>query len=336
VNGGDDDIVSLVRALPRRTRGTTLPPIDLVLGPGVHAVVGTPADGTLAIAKLVGGLEPSVSGKVIVAGRDPARDPHVRGRIGATLDVPRLPKAGRVRDFLADVDALRGDRASRETLAAMGLSHWIDRKLTGLATTELRAVELAIALATRDPIALVVTEPGADIAPFDRHVLRTSLSRAGESGACVVVATASMSDAIELTRTIHLFERGRVTRWVPADETGALVPGRGIELRVDVDLPRLLVAALADEPAVVGIEWDEQRHRSLMSIRGADLDALALALARASVASGASVRSIAPIAPQLDEVRAAASGLALAAYQAAYQAYVSGAPPRAPSIEESV
>jgi hypothetical protein len=108
---------------------------------------------------------------------------------------------------------------------------------------------------------------------------------------------------------------------VPVDETGALLPGRGIELRVEVDLPRLLVASLADEPSVVGIDWDEQRHRSLLSIRGADLDRLALALARAAIASGANVRSIAPVAPQLDEVRAAASGLALAAYHAAYQQY---------------
>jgi ABC-2 type transport system ATP-binding protein len=334
VNGGDD-IVTLIRALPRRARTTGVPPIDLVLGAGVHALVGTPPDGSLAVAKLVGGFEPSASGRVRVAGRDPARDPEVRRRIGATLDVPCLPKTGRVRDLLADVDALRGHGSGESALSAMGFSHWADRKLDGLTRWELRALDLAIASAMHDPFALVLTEPSADIAPYDRQALRTALWRASDGGACVVVVTASMNDAIELAGTIHLFERGRVTRSVPADDTGALVPGRGIELRVDVDLPRLLVAALADEPAVVGIEWDEQRHRSLLSIRGADLDALALALARAAVASGASVRSIVPIAPQLDEVRAAASGLALAAYQAAYQSYMVSAAPRPASLEGS-
>jgi ABC-2 type transport system ATP-binding protein len=307
-----------------------LAPIDLTLGAGVHAVVGTPADGTLAIAKLVGGFEPSASGKVLVAGRDPARDPEVRGRIGATLDVPCLPRTGRVQDLLADVDAVRGGSVA-VTLATMGLSHWADRKLEGLSRWELRALDLAIALGTRDPCSLVLTEPGADIASFDRQAVRAALWRAGDSGACVIVVTASMSDAIEFAGAIHLFERGRVIRWVPVDETGALVPGRGVELRVDVDLPRLLVAALADDPGIVGIEWDEQRHRSLLSIRGADLDVVALALARATIASGASVRSIAPVAPQLDEVRAAASGLALAAYQAAYQSYI--AAPRPARVE---
>jgi oleandomycin transport system ATP-binding protein len=230
-----------------------------------------------------------------------------------------LPAALRVGDLLREVDSLRGAPTSSEALAAFALSHWADRKLASLARWETRALDLVLALGTIEPLALVLTEPGADIAPFDRQVLRAKLWNAAEHGASVIVVTASMSDAIELAGTIHLFERGRIARWVPVDETGALLPGRGLELRLEVDLPRLLVAALADEPSVIGIDWDEQRHRSLLSIRGADLDRLALAVARAAAASGANVRSIAPVAPQLDEVRAAASGLALAAYHAAYQ-----------------
>jgi ABC-type multidrug transport system ATPase subunit len=309
-----------------------LPPLDFSLGAGVHALVGTPADGTLAIAPLVGGFEPRHSGLVLVAGRDPSRDPLVRGRVGATVDTPRLPAARRVRDLLAEVDSLRGARTSTEALGAFALSHWADRKLAALSRWETRALDLVLAVSTVEPFALVLTEPGADIAPLDRQVLRSTLWTAARKGACVIVLTASMSDAIELAGTIHIFERGRVVRWVPVDETGALLPGRGIELRLEVDLPRLLVASLADEPGVIGIDWDEQRHRSLLSVRGADLDRLALALARAAVASGANVRSIAPVAPQLDEVRAAASGLALAAYHAAYNRYAAQAEPRPPAV----
>jgi ABC-type multidrug transport system ATPase subunit len=278
-----------------------------------------PEDGTLVVGRLVGGFEPSGSGRVLVAGRDPGRDPIVRGRVGATLEVPRLPDASRVGDLLAKIDSLRGTATATGAVAALGLSHWADRRLVALSHQELRALDIALAVGTPDPIAIVLTEPGADVAPFDRQVLRSALTNAAERGACVIIVTASMSDAIELAGSIHIFERGRIVRWVPLDETGALVPGRGIELRVEVDLPRLLVAALADEPGVIGIDWDEQRHRSLLSIRGADLDRLALAVSRAAMATGASVRSIAPVAPQLDEIRAAASGVALAAYHAAYQ-----------------
>ncbi len=302
MNAEEAPIVVLRRALPRRARTSNLVPIDLSLGAGLHAVVGTPADGTLAIARLVGGFEPRASGQVTVAGRNPARDPFLRSRIGVTLETPCLPPAARVRDLVAAVDSLRGVPATGATLEQFGLSHWPERKLATLSRRETRTLELVVALCTPRPVALVLTEPGADIVPFDRQTLRAALGAAASAGACVIVITASMSDAIELGSTIHIFERGRITRWVPVDDAGALVPGRGLELRVEVDLPRVLVAALADDPNVIGI-----------------------AIARAAIAGGATVRSIAPVAPGLDEVRAAASGLALAAYHAAYQSYVAQA-----------
>jgi ABC-2 type transport system ATP-binding protein len=315
-------VVTLRQAWPRRVRDSSPAPLDFWLGAGLHAVVGTPADGTLAIGKLVGGIEPSSTGQVIVAGRDPGRDPPLRARIGVTLDTPHLPSANLVRDLLAEVDRLRGGRSASTVLERFGLARWAERKVKGLSRRELRVLDLVIAASTRDPIAVVLTEPGADVAPMDRRSLREALAQAASAGACVLIVTASMNDAVELADTVHVLERGRIVRWVPVTDTAALVPGRGIELRVEVDLPRLLVSALADDPAVIGIDWDQHGHRSVLSIRGDDLDQLALAVARAATSAGANVTSIAPVAPGLEEVRAAASGLALAAYQAAYRAYV--------------
>jgi ABC-2 type transport system ATP-binding protein len=314
-------LVMLHRAVPRQARAFNLPPLDFWLGPGLHAIVGAPSDGTVAIAKLVGGIEPPTYGRVDVAGRAPSRHPDLRARIGVLLETPMLPTARRVADLLHRVDKLRGDTAATGALGVFGLAHWADRRLRDLPIRDLRAVELLLALSTRDPLALVLTEPGADMAPLDRPTLRATLSHAADRGACVIVATASMEDAVELCRTIHVLERGNIVRWVPVEEAGALAPGRSVALRVEVDLPRLLVATLADDPAVIGIDWDQQDHRSILSVRGEDLDRLALAVARAASSAGASVRSIAPVAPGLDEVRAAASGLALAAYHAAYRSY---------------
>jgi ABC-2 type transport system ATP-binding protein len=321
-------LVMLHRAVPPRARSFNLPPLDFWLGPGLHALVGAPSDGTVAIAKLVGGIEPPARGEVIVAGRAPSRDPDLRARIGVSLETPSLPTARRVGDLLQRVDALRGGADATTALGQFGLLHWTDRKMDALSRRDMRTLELLIAVSTRDPVALALTEPGADTSSLDRQTLREALARAADAGACVIVATASMGDAVELCRTIHVLERGNIARWVPADEAGALSPGRSVALRIEADLPRLLVATLADDPAVAGIDWDQQDHRSSLTVRGNDLDRLALAVARAASTSGASVRSIAPLAPGLDEVRAAVSGLALAAYHAAYRSY--GAPPAAP------
>jgi ABC-2 type transport system ATP-binding protein len=311
----------LHRAVLRRARWHRVPPLDFWLGPGLHALVGAPADGTLAIATLVGGIEPPAHGEVVVAGRAPSHHPDLRARIGVTLETPLLPPAKRVRDLLGRVDALRGSPGAAEALAQFGLGHWADRRMAELSRRDLRALDLLIAVSTPDPVALALTEPGVDVSPLDRSMLRAALAGAADRGACVIVATASMADAVELCRTIHVLERGNIVRWVPVDEAGALSPGRSVALRVEVDLPRLLVAALADDPDVVGIDWDQQDHRGTLSVRGDHLDQLALAVARAAGTAGASIRSIAPVAPGLDEVRAAASGLALAAYHAAYRSY---------------
>jgi len=327
-------VVMLHRAVPRRARSFNLPPLDFWLGPGLHALVGAPSDGTMAIAKLVGGIEPPARGEVVVDGRAPSHHPDLRARIGVSLETPCLPVARRVGDLLHRVDKLRGGGTATDGLSQFGLGHWADRRLAHLPHRDLRALELIIAVSTPGPVALVLTEPGADTSSLDRHALRAALARAADGGACVIVATASMGDAVELCRTIHVLERGNIARWVPVDEAGALAPGRSVALRIEVDLPRLLVATLADDPAVVGIDWDQQDHRSTLTVRGDDLDRLALAVASAASTAGASVRSIAPIAPGLDEVRAAASGLALAAYHAAYRSYSAPSaapPPLAPS-----
>src|SRR5262249_422113 len=139
-------------------------PIDLSLPAGVHAIVGTPADGTLVIGELVGGFDPNALGQVRVAGRDPAREPDLRKRIGTTLDLPRLPAGAHVADPLATVDALGGGSPAKEMLAALGLGHWVTRKISSLSRWETRALDLALAIGVVDSIALVLTEPGADIA----------------------------------------------------------------------------------------------------------------------------------------------------------------------------
>jgi energy-coupling factor transporter ATP-binding protein EcfA2 len=315
-------------ALANTPRVASHPAVNLALGAGLQAIVGTPADATLDIATLVSGIIPRRAGTVTVSGRDPVRDPALRGRIGVTFDTPCLPPTARVKDLFALLPF--GAPTAAEALARFGLGHWSDRRARSLAHRERRALELVVALSIPSPIAIVLTEPAADIADIDRDALKHALARAADGGACVAVVTASVADAIEFAPRIHVMEAGRLVRSVAANAPGDLVPGRGVILRIEVDLPRLLAGALADDPAVAGIDWGKA-ERSILSVRGDDLDRLALAVARAAGSSGVTVRSIVPVAPGIDEVRAASAGLASAAYQAAYQAWAtasSAEPPR--------
>jgi ABC-2 type transport system ATP-binding protein len=315
----DPPIVSLDRAIAAgASRSVIHPAVTLALGAGLQAIVGTAADGTFDIATLASGITARRGGAVKVCGRDPARDPRLRGRIGATFADPQLPSFARVED-LFDLVA-PGGAGSESMLARFGIGHWRRRRVASLERRERRAVELVLALSVPSPLAVVLTEPAIEIGDVDQEAVKQALSGAAGAGACVIVLTSSVSDALEIAPRIHLIEAGRIVRSIPADETGALVPGRGVTLKVEADLPRLLAAQLADDPAVTGIDWD-QTERSIISVRGEDMDRLAAAVARAAISTGAAVRSIAPVAPGLDEVRAASAGLALAAYHAAYQAW---------------
>jgi ABC-type lipopolysaccharide export system ATPase subunit len=314
----DPPVVWIERAVAASAAKSAIHPmVNLALGTGLQAIVGTPADGTLDIAPLVSGFAPRRAGTVKVDGRDPARDPALRGRIGATFAEPQLPSFARVKDLFA---LATGGADGEARLARFGLGHWWARRGSSLSRRELRALELVLALSVPSPVAVVITEPTVDIADVDREAVKAALGAAADAGACVMVVLSSVSDAIEIAPRIHLIETGRLVRSVAADDPAALVPGRGVALKIDVDLPRLLAASLADDPAVTGIDWDPA-ERSIITVRGDDLDRLATAVARGAGSSGAAIRSIAPVAPGLDEVRAASAGLALAAYHAAYQAW---------------
>ena len=97
---------------------------------------------------------------------------------------------------------------------------------------------------------------------------------------------------------VHMLERGRVVRTVGSEDVGALLPGRSIALSIEVDLPRLLVSELADDPAVAGIVWDQTarsnpRFRCMKTIS----TRWHARWRAAAVAAGAEVRSITPALP---------------------------------------
>jgi len=305
-------------------------PVTLALPPGLHAILGTPTDGTTSIAELVGGMARPRAGQVLVAGREPYREPSLRARIGVTLAPPSLPDVGTVERLLRICMETRGGDA-RAMLERLGLAPLATRRITSLTPDEARAVELAIALATPNPLVLALTEPFANTAGADRGAVTEAMQHAAAAGAAVLAMTASVADAADLGGQVHLFERGVVTRTLSSLAVAEL-PGSEAALRVTTNDPRALAAALTDLETVRSVTWDEARGLSFVTVRGPDLDRVGFAVARAAQRAGARIYAIQSITPGLEEVRAAASGLALAAYHAAYR-HGSGTPMTAPPAQ---
>jgi ABC-2 type transport system ATP-binding protein len=214
-----------------RSRGA-LSQVSLALGGGVHAVLGAPEDGTIALLEVLTGARRPVRGNVRVGGLDPARHAAVRARIGALNVAPRLPPAANVGAVVRLSMRARGEPGNRfdGVIDPFGLEALHARGLGGLAYAEARAVELALALSTPAPLLLALHEPFADVAIPRPALVRQRIRDLGHAGVCVVVATSSAADARSLGGALHVLRRGLVTR----EEDGDAGPGGGgpIELLV--------------------------------------------------------------------------------------------------------
>jgi ABC-2 type transport system ATP-binding protein len=298
------------RGLPRGRVASA----DLFLGPGLHAVLGTPEDGTLALAGALAGERAPLAGRVLVAGHEPSRRAAVRARIGAATARPLLPDAPTVERVVALALAARGASpgAARALLAGFGIGDLAPRRPATLTFAEARAVDVALALSAPAPLLVMVHEPFADVALPDPGLVRARLRELAQAGVCVVVTTSSPGDARSLGDGILLLQAGAFTRAV--DGAGvALVPGHAAPLVAYIGVApgaaavRELAAALARRPEVREVAFDDARadgQLARLRVAGDDVDACALALAELAAAAGVAVASIGTEPPDLADVRA--------------------------------
>lgn len=294
-----------------RPRGA-LVGMTLALGPGTHALLGTPEDGTGAAFEIATGARTPARGRVTVGGVDPARSPVVRARIGALGVEPQLPSTRTVDTALRTALRARGDvaRDPEAVLRGLGLSHLRPRSLRSLSFAEERAVELALALSTPSPILLALHEPLMDVAVARTALVRDRVRQLADAGACVLVTTSSPADARTLADHVVVLQRGEVPREIREGE-GVARPALA-ELTAWVSRgARELTAALAKKTAVHAVNWEDAALAApgsadaaitAVRVRGHDLEALSLALTDAAVEVEAAVEAIVQGAPSLESI----------------------------------
>jgi ABC-2 type transport system ATP-binding protein len=304
----------------RRARGG-LHGLTLDLGPGVFAFVGAPEDGTIALAETIAGVRAPLRGQIAVGGQAPARAPSVRARIGALLPEPALPEARSVGAAVTIARRARGETSARpeELLEPLGLGHLAPRDPLSLGFAEARAVELALALSTPNPLLVALHEPLADVAINLLGLVRERIRDLALAGACVVVTTSSPADARALGDRILLLHKGSIAG--EGDAAGPLLGGeavlrawiRPLEGPGDAASVRALARILSERSEVRAVAWEERAgpppRAAEVRVTGDDLDACALALVDAAVEAGVFIESIAPASPGIGQVRAATEAL---------------------------
>jgi len=284
--------------------------VTLWLGPGIHAVLGNPEDGTVALAELVAGQRRPRAGRVLVHGREPVSSPRTRGAIGSLPLRPTRMVGGTVGDALA-LAAHLSARPADDPLEPLGIASLGQRAVSSLSMAELRAVQLALALALPEPRALVLHEPFSQVAHVDLAALRERLRDRASAGTCVLITTSAPGDINEIADHLHLLDRGVL---VGSDDTIGWSTDHGRELLIWLaddtgEAARGLAAVLSKSDAVDGVAWlhaEGSSGLSSVAVRAERLEHAALAIAESCAALRSPVTAMVTRLRSVEQLRASA------------------------------
>jgi energy-coupling factor transporter ATP-binding protein EcfA2 len=279
--------------------------VSLRASSGLHVLLGDEADGSGAFVELCAGVRAPRRGRVALDAERPSASPRCRRRIASLLpEEPPLAGAGDVRRWLAELALLRG--VPPEAVLE-GCSVDAERPVRSLAGAERRELACRLALAQRDAALVVLHDPLSACRAGQRDRVLGRIAELGRA-ALVLITTPSIADARALGGSCQRLDRGLIE--LAVEGATARGPWHGVAgacLTLEADAPRDLVAALAREPDVRELRYDEPSGRVLL--RADDLERLAHAVARAIVSAGADIRALRAGADDLDVLRAAASAM---------------------------
>jgi ABC-2 type transport system ATP-binding protein len=272
---------------------TALSGVDLAIRPGeVVAVLGPNGAGkTTAVQLLLGLLRPS-TGTARLFGRDP-REAEARMRIGAMLQVSKVPETLKVREHIHLISSYYPRPLPMgEVIAAAGLAGLEERLFGKLSGGQKQRVLFALALCG-DPDLLFLDEPTVGLDVEARRGFWDQIRTRTGAGRSVLLTTHYLEEADALADRIVLLDRGRIVAEGTPSEIKARVLGKRIRCRTRLSLAELAALPgvrdarrLAEDTEILAAEAEpvvrEQLARdpgaSGLDVRGAGLEEAFLAL----------------------------------------------------------
>ncbi|MCO6004147.1 ABC transporter ATP-binding protein [Actinoallomurus purpureus] len=226
---------------PSLLRTTALDGFDLTITAGeICGLIGHNGAGKTTFARIACGLDRPDSGRILIAGTDPARR-TARRAIGWAPQEPALYPTATVRDNLRLFGGLAGLRRHRlrteidQVTAAMALQDLLDRPVGRLSGGQQRRVQTATALLHR-PTVLLLDEPTTGADPATRQALLAVVRARADDGAAICYTTHYLPELVELDATLAVAAHGRVIARGPRQTLLDDLPGTAL-LRFDGPAP---------------------------------------------------------------------------------------------------
>jgi ABC-2 type transport system ATP-binding protein len=309
-------IVETTALTKRYGAHTALDGVDLAVPTGsVYGLVGPNGAGKTTLLALLAGLRKPTAGelrigvprqKVALLPDTPQFDPWLTGREVVELAQTLTGADGRSASSRAGADGRSASSRARadgraaadsgQVLADAGLTDAADRRVGGYSRGMLQRLGLA-ATTIGAPDLLLLDEPASALDPAGRREVLDLIARM-RGHASVILSSHILGDVQEVCDTVGVLRAGRLLFQGPIAN---LLVGRAVPAyRVQVRPPSEQVAgALRGQPWVTGVEADGPDVLRVTVSSLADAEArLVGALAQA----GARVVSLAPLAPDLEDV----------------------------------
>lgn len=211
--------------------------VDLQIQTGtLTSIIGPNGAGKTTLINLITGNVEIDAGRILLAGKDVSRAPiHERVKLGMTrsfqisnlfaqltvfknIQLPVLARRGRVRHFLADLDAFPDVyKEVEEILRTIGLWEKREQVAGTLSHGDQRLLEIGMAVAPR-PKLCFLDEPCAGMYPVERvQVLDLILRLAREQGLTFVVVEHDMDVVFSLSDRIVVMNKGEILVDGPPD-----------------------------------------------------------------------------------------------------------------------
>jgi|HubBroStandDraft_6_1064221.scaffolds.fasta_scaffold00173_34 ABC-2 type transport system ATP-binding protein len=199
------------------------------------ALLGPNGAGKTTAVKLFLGLMRPTAGTVNVFGGNPIHA-EVRTRIGAMLQVAKVPETLKVREHI-DLFSSYYPRPlpQAETLAIAGLQEIKDRPFGELSGGQKQRVLFALALCG-DPDLLFLDEPTVGLDVEARRLLWEQIRKLVERGKTILLTTHYLEEADALADRVAVINRGEVIAEGTPSEIKAKTCGRRIRCMSSLDI----------------------------------------------------------------------------------------------------
>lgn len=248
-----------LRGVTRRYGKTTaLRDVDLDVQRGeLLAVLGPNGAGKTTAIRLLLGLAKPDGGEVRVLGHDPRHAP-ARRRIGAMLQVGKVPETLRVREHL---DLFRSYYPNpmpvAEAVEAAGLQGLEGRLFGALSGGQRQRVLFALAICG-NPELVFLDEPTVGLDVAARRLVWEQIRRLVQQGRTVVLTTHHLEEADALADRVAVLQRGSVVALGTASEIKSRVSRRTI--RCSTQLPLGEIQAIPQVERVVLADGRTEIH----------------------------------------------------------------------------